>query len=471
MKDIQMIFGAPGCGKTTYLIELLRELLRENDPDKIAFVSFTKKGSYEGRDRAIKEFGLKEKDFPYFRTIHSIAFRELGMSKYEMMSKRHYKDFSRAMGMNFVGYYTEDFINNDDKYLFQVSLSKNNPTLAERAKEDLDEGKYGYVDRNYSRYKTEMGVRDFDDLLVDFIQLDKPLNVELAVIDEAQDLTTLQWEFCKVAFRNCKKVYIAGDDDQAIYEWSGADLNQFLALTKHSSVYILDKSYRLKQSILDFSKKITARITNRVEKKFEPFSKEEGSISFYNRLSDVPVVSEQSYYFLSRNNYYLDEYKNFIMKMGIPFNYKGKPMINKVVYEAIKKYENYRQHNPQMIGGALQTFLRKDITLPYPPWYDAFELPLVEISYFRDIFKNKTNVDKTYVDINTIHGVKGGEADNVIVRLDMTRNVNRAIENSSNIDSELRVLYVAMTRAKKHLHIVYSSTKYGYDEIIEQLRR
>jgi superfamily I DNA/RNA helicase len=66
--------------------------------------------------------------------------------------------------------------------------------------------------------------------------------------------------------------------------------------------------------------------------------------------------------------------------------------------------------------------------------------------------------------INTIHGVKGGEADNVVIKLDFTKSVRENFEN--NPDSELRCLYVACTRAKKNLHIVFSNSKNGYDSYI-----
>ena len=79
MNNVKVIYGPPGAGKTTRLMEILKEELKTNAPDKIAFVSFTKKGAYEGRDRAIAEFGYKKEDFPFFRTLHSIAFRALNV--------------------------------------------------------------------------------------------------------------------------------------------------------------------------------------------------------------------------------------------------------------------------------------------------------------------------------------------------------------------------------------------------------
>ena len=70
--------------------------------------------------------------------------------------------------------------------------------------------------------------------------------------------------------------------------------------------------------------------------------------------------------------------------------------------------------------------------------------------------------------ISTIHQVKGGEADNVALLLDSTR---RTVLNTyDNIDDELRVLYVGVTRAKKNLFLIDSTSKYGYNQIIEVIK-
>ena len=274
----------------------------------------------------------------------------------------------------------------------------------------------------------------------------------------------MQWEFCKTAFRNCEKIFIAGDDDQAIYEWSGADVKYFLSLTENSPIKVLEKSYRLKEKILNYSKHFSSQISNRVEKVFGS-SVGEGNIFFHNSVEDIVLNNEESYYFLTRNNYYLTTLKEFIMKKGVSFSYKNKPYIKPSIYKAIKKYENYRQHNKfNEIRKDLELirFLKKDI-MEFPVWYEAFEMPLTESTYYRDLFKNKTDPENNKINVSTIHGVKGGEADNVVVLLNITKNIENALR--TNYDSELRCMYVAVTRAKKNLHIVYSDSKFGYDDI------
>lgn len=467
-----MIFGAPGCGKTSYLLSLLEELLKDNSPNRIAFSSFTKKGSYEGKDRALQKFNFKEKDFPYFKTIHALAFRELNLNKQQIISKKHYRAFSKAMGMNFVGYYTHDFSNNDDQYLFFISLEKNNPVKALNLLElnpDFGSEKSQWIKRNYERFKKEMNLLDFDDVLIEFISKGISIPVDVVLIDEAQDLTTLQWEFCKVAFRNSKDFYIAGDDDQAIYEWSGADLNHFLGMTSKSEVVVLDQSYRLNRDVLNFSKKVLEKITQRVPKNFLP-SQRSGDIRYCNNFREIEIKEGESYFFLSRNNYYLTEFQQHFRELGLVFFYKNTLSINLLIYRAIHLYEKLIKSDPGRIRKemTLIPFLKKD--LDGKGWFDDFNIPIEDKLYYDKLIKNKVNINKCNIHINTIHGVKGGEADNVVLKLDLTKrvyeNFNRSVEN---YNSELRCLYVALTRTKNTLYIVQSKSKFGYDSIIKEI--
>ena len=80
MKTI--ILGPPGTGKTTTLLNLVEDFLRAGtDIKKIGYFSFTKKAAWEATHRAEEKFMIDQKEIPYFRTLHSLAFRTLGMTR------------------------------------------------------------------------------------------------------------------------------------------------------------------------------------------------------------------------------------------------------------------------------------------------------------------------------------------------------------------------------------------------------
>lgn len=468
MQKKEIIFGAPGCGKTRYLMDVLEKELNEVEPERIAFVSFTKKGAEEGMQRAKEQFKYQDKSFKYFRTIHSICFRELRISRYDMMSNKDYRAFSEAMGMRFVGYYTEEFFHSDDRYLHMILLRKNNPVQYEQTIQDmdLDMNLLKNIELNYERYKKQFKKYDFTDLLLKIYQYEMDLDIDVAIIDEAQDLTTLQWKTCEMLFRKAKRVYIAGDDDQAIYEWTGADVNYFLNVEGQRT--ILHKSWRLKKNLLDFSKRITALIDKRVDKDFAPLE-DGGNIYYHNNIETVKFKDDETYYCLARNNYHLREYSKELMDRAKVFSHKGKISVSPSLVRAINNFELYKTgllDEDEAIY--VKKYLRKDIrNINTLAWYDALAVTPEEAIYYKKLIDNNADISNPKILISTIHGVKGGEADNVVLMLDVSRTVYKHLDSFT--DSELRCLYVACTRAKTNLHIVYASTRYSYEEIFKAI--
>jgi len=468
MQDKEVIFGAPGCGKTTYLLNILEKELKEHNSDRIAFVSFTKKGASEGLTRAMEKFDYEESDLPHFRTLHSMCFRALGMKKADMLSKNDYRIFSKAMNMNFVGYYTEEFFHNDDKFLYMYFLKLNNYEMYKKIRDatNIDVNMLKHVALNYTNYKKKFFKTDFTDMLTMAVDQKIKLDVDIAIIDEAQDLTTLQWKVCETLFSGAKKVYIAGDDDQAIYEWSGADITYFLGIKGKRT--ILDKSWRLKSELLAFAKSISSEISSRVEKDFQPYE-EGGEIEYYNTFEGFKFNPDESYYCLSRNNYFLKRYTTELRKQVKVYKHKGKLSVDPKVVEAINNYKDYKADTlaPKERYN-VERFLRRDIkSIDKLSWFEVFNIDTDESFYYRKLIQNKVDINDTNVTVSTIHGVKGGEADNVVLFMDVTKAVYQQLYSLS--DSELRCLYVACTRAKNKLHIVHASSKYSYSTILSDI--
>ena len=467
LTNVTKIFGAPGCGKTHRLMRVLTDVLKVCPPERVAYSSFTRKGTYEGVERAKVQFGFKEDQLPFFRTLDSIAFRAGGFSRYDMISKSNYKEFSDAMGMKFTGYYTEEFFNDDDEYLFVHFMKRNNPTSAELYYGDLNMQTLEEVEDNYTRYKKQAEVYDFTDIVERFVKAGEALPIDYAIIDEAQDLTTLRWQMCNIAFANCKRIYIAGDDDQAIYEWSGADINYFLDL-KANETEVLGQSYRLKKNILEVAQQVSSKIGRRVAKEFKPDERGgDGEVLYYNDIDEVQLNTNETWYFLSRNNWFLQRYREYLRAHARVFVDKDELSFDQRQVDAINTYEAARKRGKltDVEEVKLRSHVNGTIDLT-KPWYEVMRFTNDMLTYYRDLIKYKTDLRDRTLNINTIHGVKGGEADNVVLMLDYTRAVKDSMDK--NPDAELRCLYVAVTRTKKRLHIVYSSSMNGYDAYIRR---
>lgn len=456
---VKLIFGPPGTGKTTKLLSILEKELETYSIENIAYVSFTREGVYQGKSRAKEKLDVPYNQMIYFRTLHSIAFKEIGMKRVDVIDKKMYKIFSDKMGMNFTGYYTEEFRHNDDRYLFFSILHRNNPKVAINYMYDMDETTLRFVQVNYKRFKQAYKIFDYTDMIELFIEKNKHLPVKVAIIDEAQDLTSLQWNMIWVAFRKADKIYIAGDDDQAIYEWSGADVEYFLKIK--GDMEILNKSYRLPNRILNFSKSISSLITHRVNKHYEGLEKE-GKIYFIENLEELNLEDGKTWMFLSRNRCFLNPIETFIREKGLVYKKNDELSIKQ---EDVKAINLYTKVSKTMIMNdieniTLKKYLKENIDLR-KPWYESFKWDADKIMYYRDIIGKKTNIKECRIRIETIHSVKGDEADNVVVTTDVTKQVYYNL--TFNGDSEHRVFYVACTRTKENLYILLGQNHYQYN--------
>ena len=84
---------------------------------------------------------------------------------------------------------------------------------------DIERNTLYLLSEELQRFKKEKGLKDFNDLLEDFLTKESYNKFKVLFIDEAQDLSLLQWEMVRKIWSHAEKTYIAGDDDQAIFKW------------------------------------------------------------------------------------------------------------------------------------------------------------------------------------------------------------------------------------------------------------
>lgn len=454
-----IVFGPPGTGKTTYLLQQLEHALNSYSPHEIAFVSFTRASVREGIQRAKERFSLTDAQVKYFKTIHALCFFALGMHKTEVIQKKDYKIFSDAMNMRFVGYYSSEFKNADDQYIFVEQLFRNNKDEGLKFAQNLDARKLAYVVKNYQRYKAHKQVYDYTDMLQQYLRRGEPLPIKFAIIDEAQDLTPLQWDVVDKMFSGADVRIIAGDDDQAIYQWAGSDVRRLLTVPGERK--ILDKSYRLPLSVFNFATKISAQIQQRVDKVFRPRG-EKGSVSFASKLAQIDICPADDTLILSRNNVHLAKVEEYLQNEGIPYTRKGVPAVNPDALQGVETYEKWRKkpEDSTPIGSFRDYFVAWNAG---SPWHVAANREKIPVDFLKKILDKNVHKEiilSPKIKLETIHGSKGMEAENVILLLDVTKRVYQNM--IKNMDGELRTYYVGCTRAKKKLTLKYGEGKFAY---------
>ena len=96
------IFGPPGTGKTTKLISIVQEEIKNGTPpEKIGFVSFSRKAAEEAKTRTIEKLGISDDRLVWFRTLHSLAFQWLGLSTKDVLFGSDYTKLGKLLGLEF----------------------------------------------------------------------------------------------------------------------------------------------------------------------------------------------------------------------------------------------------------------------------------------------------------------------------------------------------------------------------------
>ena len=486
MKTI--VLGPPGTGKTTTLLNKVDDYLKETDPDKIGYFAFTQKAAYHARDEAIKKFNLTEDDLPYFRTLHSLAFRKLGIKKDQVMQSRHYKDLGKKLGFP-VSYaeHQEDhgIFTSDSEYLQIIQLAQLRNITPEQQynrrehTQDLELDKLHIIHNELKRYKKEYNLIDFNDMILNFIKSDLSPKFDVIFIDEAQDLSLMQWDMTKTIWNKTEDTFIAGDDDQAIFKWAGADVDSFIALQDQMINLPLIQSHRIPIKVHQLAMGIINKIKHRIDKTWHPKTNE-GSLHRHFDVDSVDMSSGE-WLVLARTKYMLREIEDVLYRKGLYYETRHKRSYEKDIQEAATNWEHLRQgqllnykqiekiygymslnHRDKtlMYGMTKGSFygidqLTKDFGLKTKKvWFEAFDdAGSRRIEYLRKMRANGEQLNKKpRIELSTIHAAKGGESQNVVLLTDLTKTTLDTYEK--NPDDENRLFYVGATRTKENLHII-----------------
>jgi superfamily I DNA/RNA helicase len=506
-----IIPGPPGTGKTFRLVNHYMKMEKEihNTPlNKIGFFTFSKKGIEVAIGRVRKFFNvIDEKDLKYFCTLHALGKRECGIdTKTQLLQGENwnlFRDyiggivrdirFDSTEGQDGVVRYASDYVKVWSLARAKM-ISLETQFMLREHENDISFNNLQYIYNSLLKFKKESKMFEFIDMLSLFIEKQACPPLEAVFLDEAQDLNNLQWKMFHYIESNVKRSYIAGDDDQAIMEFQGANPAHFVKLCKDKDTIIdsgLDKSRRVPKKVFIMANQIINTINpdNRVEKNWIPADRE-GHVKFITSYDQIDY-SKGKFLLLTRTNKMLSAFKDYFEDKGYFYyskNEQGKQrLIPNSLLRAIDCWEKLNQGEslpPKLIlemygyittkGGGVEygfkngkTFkgfeqenfnieqLRQSHGLKAKgSWQIVFDkLTSRQITYIEAMLKNGEDLkQEARIRLSTIHSAKGDECDNVVLSLELDNKSYRAYLKDR--DPETRLMYTGMTRTKENLYLI-----------------
>ena len=298
------VVGPPGTGKTRRLLNNVQRYTDIGVPiSKIGYFAFTRKAANEARDRFLKiRTDLTKKDVKYFQTLHSLAFNRLGLKEENVMQELNYKAIGETCGIQikYASYETNNWngiFSSNSEYLTMINLARvRQISVTDQLDRNehlsrIERDKLEAIEKEINNYKKVYGLIDFTDMIQKFLDKDVVPDLDVIFVDEAQDLSLIQWSMINKIEQDTKcDVWIAGDDDQAIFGWAGADVASFI--NYEAEEIPLKQSERVPTSIQKMALNVIARIQeNRIDKAY--FPKSEAGEIFEAKPETIKALKKQ----------------------------------------------------------------------------------------------------------------------------------------------------------------------------------
>jgi len=154
------------------------ELQNGTQPESIGFFTFTKKAVTEGKQRAMAKFSISDRDLPFFRTLHSLAFRQLGLTRESVVSNTDIKDLNEKLNLRLTGRTTTDDghlfgMTHDDRLAFIENLARMRNIPLEQQWHEVEDAVGWFELERFARglqlFKEDRLLVDYTDMLHKFL--------------------------------------------------------------------------------------------------------------------------------------------------------------------------------------------------------------------------------------------------------------------------------------------------------------
>ena len=363
-----LVLAGAGSGKTRVITYRIAWLIGERGvhPANILAVTFTNKAANEMLNRVerlVPNIGAR----PWIGTFHSTSLRMLRRYADRLGYTKSFVVYDTADQLTLVRRCMRELQMNDDAFpprsiLTRISNAKNELTgPAEYEKNNLDffGARVAEVYRMYQRRIKEFDAMDFDDLIGNYVRLlqeHEDVRDEIhgrfqhLLIDEYQDTNRAQYVLIKALAGPRGNIMAVGDEDQSIYRFRGADINNILNFERDfpgAEIIKLEQNYRSTGNILDAA---TGVVSNNVARKGKKLFTTGGSGEPV-RIVTCSTDREEAQFVIDRLNSMRSKYKLTDFAVLFRMNAQSRPF----------EEELLRANIPYSVVGGVKFYERAEI--------------------------------------------------------------------------------------------------------------
>lgn len=311
-----LILAGAGSGKTTVLVNRVEHIISSHlaTPWQVLAITFTNKAAGELRERLVSAIGEEANDI-WAYTFHSCCSRilrrfgeKIGYTNHFTIydtddSRRVMKQCQKQLGI-------EDKLINHKSILAEISRAKDSLISPEEYKQTAqNDFRKSKIAECYELYQVQLkksDAMDFDDIIFNTVKLLEEnedirnlyqTQFKYVMVDEYQDTNHAQYVLTSLLADKYKNICVVGDDDQSIYRFRGATIENILSFENHykgAKVIRLEENYRSTQNILDGANAVISHNKNRKGKTLFTRSGSGDKIVYKTVMSE----SEESQYII-----------------------------------------------------------------------------------------------------------------------------------------------------------------------------
>ena len=362
-----LVIAGAGSGKTRVLIQRILWLVEDNDysPFSVLAVTFTNKAAKEIKSRLFETLNISIESM-WVGTFHGICYRILRANYEKVSLPRNFQIIDTDDQVRIIKRIMKDNEIDNSQILpkqvaWYINKKKDQSIRSNKTKDDdFISIQYNKIYKIYEEYCNESGLVDFGEIILRTLELLKN-NKEVKLyyhnlfksilIDEFQDTNTIQYELIKILTNDNTSVFAVGDDDQSIYGWRGAkieNIDKFQKDYKDTKVFRLEQNYRSSGNILNAANSVILNNSSRMGKNLWTDDKNGDPIKIFSASDES---DEANFVIETIQNHISEDYQKSEIAILYRSNAQSRVFEEKLIMKGI----------PYKIYGGFRFFERAEI--------------------------------------------------------------------------------------------------------------